>query len=51
MDELGKAKGGRARAIKLSKEERSIIAKKAALSRWSESLPKAICGSTVNHYA
>jgi hypothetical protein len=46
MGEMGKAKGGHARAKKLSKEERSIIAKKAALSRWSESLPKVICGST-----
>lgn len=45
MSETGKAKGGRARASKLSKEERSMIAKKAAASRWNESLPKAICGS------
>lgn len=39
----GKAKGGKARAEKLTPEERSNIAKKAARSRWShegEKLPK-----------
>lgn len=45
MLDTGKAIGGLARAKKLSKEERSLIAKKAAASRWNESLPKAICGS------
>jgi len=45
MNDTSKAIGGRARAKKLSKEERSLIAKKAAISRWDESLPKAICGS------
>lgn len=32
----GRAKGGRARAAKLSPQERSAIAKKAAQKRWSE---------------
>jgi len=31
----GGLKGGRARAAKLTTEERSAIAKKAALSRWA----------------
>lgn len=34
LGRLGGLKGGRARAQKLSKEERVKIAKKAALSRW-----------------
>ncbi len=46
MESTGKARGGIARAKKLSKEERSLIAKKAATSRWSEAIPQAICGST-----
>ena len=46
MNGASKAKGGHARATKLSKEERSLIARNAAASRWDESLPKAICGST-----
>lgn len=37
----GKAKGGRARAEALSPGERSAIAKKAAASRWNNTLPKA----------
>ncbi len=41
----GRAKGGHARAERLSKEERSKIAKKAATARY-EPLPQAICGST-----
>ncbi len=45
MSNSNKARGGHARAEKLSKEERSLIAKKAAASRWSDSLPQAICGS------
>ena len=45
MNDIGRARGGHARAHKLSKEERSMIAKKAAASRWSDSLPQAICGS------
>lgn len=37
----GRAKGGVARAAKLSKEEKRKIAKKAADARWSKDLPKA----------
>ncbi|SDI80608.1 P63C domain-containing protein [Paraburkholderia phenazinium] len=40
-----KAIGGAARAKALSPEVRSAIAKKAALARWGESLPKATHGS------
>jgi hypothetical protein len=43
--EQGRAKGGKARAERLSAEERSNIAKRAALARWTEELPDAICGS------
>jgi hypothetical protein len=48
----GKAKGGLARAAKLTPEKRSDIARKAAQDRWSgekidvSSLPKATHGST-----
>ena len=35
LGKLGGAKGGRARAEKLSPERRSEIARKAALARWS----------------
>jgi hypothetical protein len=41
----GKALGGVARAEKLSPEERSRIATNAARVRWSEDLPRAVCGS------
>jgi P63C domain len=41
----GKAKGGVARAKRLSPEERSRIAKRAAAARWTEGLPQAVCGS------
>ena len=42
----GKANGGLARARKLSPQERSAIARKAAAKRWeTDNLPKAICGS------
>lgn len=34
LGKLGGAKGGLARAAKLTKEERSAIAKKAAQARW-----------------
>jgi hypothetical protein len=44
MNDIGKAKGGHARAAKLSKEERSLIAKRAAKARYAP-LPQAICGS------
>ncbi|HEX7492356.1 MAG TPA: hypothetical protein VF337_11705 [Candidatus Limnocylindrales bacterium] len=37
LGKLGGAKGGKARAAKLTPEERSAIAKKAAAARWTES--------------
>jgi hypothetical protein len=37
--------GGRARAKRLSPEERSRIAKKAAAARWDQGLSQAVCGS------
>jgi hypothetical protein len=43
-----KASGGRARAKKLSPQERQDIARRAATARWSEDLPDAICGSPEN---
>jgi predicted lipoprotein with Yx(FWY)xxD motif len=36
LGKLGGAKGGKARAAKLSKKKRSEIAKKAAAARWSK---------------
>lgn len=36
LGRLGGKKGGKARAEKLTAEERSIIAKKAASARWSK---------------
>ena len=36
LGRLGGLKGGRARAEKLSAEERSAIAKKAAIKRWGQ---------------
>lgn len=36
LGRLGGLKGGKARADKLSKEERAAIAKKAAAARWSK---------------
>lgn len=36
MGKLGGAKGGKARADALTKEERSAIAKKAAAARWKK---------------
>jgi len=41
----GRAKGGIARAARLSKEERSGIAKKAASARWANDVPGVVCGS------
>lgn len=35
LGKLGGAKGGKARAAKLSKKKRSEIAKKAAAARWA----------------
>jgi hypothetical protein len=40
LGKLGGAKGGKARAAKLSPEQRSEIAKKAAGARWSKTTPK-----------
>lgn len=40
-----KAIGGIARAESLSPEERSKIATKAAMARWSDDIPVAICGT------
>jgi hypothetical protein len=37
LGKLGGAKGGKARAAKLSPAKRKAIAKKAALKRWSKS--------------
>lgn len=36
LGKLGGAKGGKARAAKLSKKKRSEIAKKAAAARWAK---------------
>ena len=36
LGRLGGLKGGKARAAKLTAEQRSLIAKKAAESRWSK---------------
>lgn len=41
----GRAVGGRARAAAMSPEERHSLARRAAIARWSEDLPDAICGS------
>jgi hypothetical protein len=41
----GRSRGGVARAKLLTPEERSAIAQRAALKRWGEELPDAICGS------
>ena len=42
----GRAKGGIARAERLSPEERRVIARKAAAQRWAtDDLPEAVCGS------
>src|ERR1700730_15657349 len=42
MDEVtGKAKGGVARAEALSPDKRKEIAKKAAATRWDDSIPEA----------
>jgi len=41
LGRLGGLKGGKARAEKLSPEERRASAKKAALARWSKAAEKA----------
>jgi len=45
MPETKRAKGGNARAEKLTPEERSQIAQKAARARWEGGVSQAICGS------
>lgn len=45
MSDRAKARGGIARAARLSPSERSVIAKRAAAARWSRDLPQAVCGS------
>jgi hypothetical protein len=45
MSATERFKGGVARAERLTPEERSEIAKKAANARWSGDVPRAICGS------
>src|SRR5438105_13404623 len=40
-----KARGGIERAKRLSPEERTRIARRAAVARWSEELSEAVCGS------
>lgn len=44
-EESGKAKGGVARAERLTPERRREIAKKGASARWDEDVPQAVCGS------
>lgn len=44
----GRAKGGVARAKRLSSSRKSAIAKKAASARWDSSLPLAVCASDDN---
>lgn len=41
----GRGRGGRARAVKLTPEERSDIARKAASARWDRSVCEAVYGS------
>lgn len=36
LSKLGASKGGKARALKLSPEQRKTIAQKAAKARWSD---------------
>lgn len=47
MDETPQAKGGEARAKALSSEERSAIARRAALARHNKDLPRAIAEGTL----
>ena len=46
LSNLGASKGGRARAEKLTPEQRSEIARNAALARWpgGKVIPKTLCG-------
>ena len=45
QEPTGRAKGGLARAEKLTSEQRSEIAKRGAQARWSTDISQAICGS------
>lgn len=47
MDQTPQAKGGDARAKALTKEERSAIARRAALARHGKSLPRAVAEGTL----
>jgi len=44
----GRAKGGLARAAKLSREERKLIARKASVARWAKGLPAATHEGVLN---
>lgn len=44
-DRDGRARGGVARAERLTPEERSEIARRAAAARWSAEVTEAVCGS------
>ena len=41
----GRAKGGVARARSLSHQERADVARHAAVMRWKDDLPQAVCGT------
>jgi hypothetical protein len=49
MEEFGSSeagkKGGKARAARLTPEERKRIAKNAAIARWDDDVPLAVCGA------
>lgn len=45
QNEEGRAKGGRARAARLTPEQRSAAAQKAAAARWAGDVSQAVCGS------
>lgn len=48
LGKLGGAKGGSARAAKMTPEERSAAAQAAALARWGEDIPKATYQGTLH---
>lgn len=43
--QVGRGRGGRARAESLTPEQRSAIAKRAAAARWAGEVSEAVCGS------
>src|SRR4051794_40188147 len=45
-DSSGRARGGAARAARLTREERSGIARRAAAERWRGDVPQVLCGSS-----